>query len=160
MSAGGLITFVGYFDTLVWPMIALGQVVSMRSRAKASLKRVTNFLDQEEEIHNPDNAYVLEDVKGNVTFKDFSFAYPNTDADVLKNITIDIKAGESVGVVGKIGSGKTTLVNTLLRLYNIDKGKVFIDGHDVMDCDIESVRNAIGYVPQDNFLFSDKVKTT
>lgn len=113
MSAGGLITFVGYFDTLVWPMIALGQVVSMRSRAKASLKRVTNFLDQEEEIHNPDNAYVLEDVKGNVSFKDFSFAYPNTDADVLKNVTIDIKAGESVGVVGKIGSGKTTLVNTL-----------------------------------------------
>lgn len=158
MSAGGLITFVGYFDTLVWPMIALGQVVSMRSRAKASLKRVTNFLDQEEEIHNPDNAYVLEDVKGNVSFKDFSFAYPNTDADVLKNVTIDIKAGENVGVVGKIGSGKTTLVNTLLRLYNIDKGKVFIDGHDVMDCDIESVRDAIGYVPQDNFLFSDKVK--
>lgn len=79
---------------------------------------------------------------------------------MLKNVTIDIKAGESVGVVGKIGSGKTTLVNTLLRLYNIDKGKVFIDGHDVMDCDIESVRDAIGYVPQDNFLFSDKVKTT
>ena len=158
MSAGGLITFVGYFDTLVWPMIALGQVVSMRSRSKASLKRVTNFLDQEEEIHSPENAYVLQDVKGDVTFNDFSFAYPNTDADVLKNITLDIKAGESVGVVGKIGSGKTTLVNTLLRLYNVEKGKVFIDGHDVMDCDIESVRNAIGYVPQDNFLFSDKVK--
>ena len=158
MSAGGLITFVGYFDTLVWPMIALGQVVSMRSRSKASLKRITNFLDQEEEIHNPDNAYVLEAVKGDVTFSDFSFAYPNTDADVLKNVTVDIKAGESVGVVGKIGSGKTTLVNTLLRLYNIDKGKVFIDGHDVMDCDIQSVREAIGYVPQDNFLFSDKVK--
>lgn len=158
MSAGGLITFVGYFDTLVWPMIALGQVVSMRSRSKASLKRITNFLDQEEEIHNPENAYVLADVKGDVTFSDFSFAYPNTDADVLKNVSVDIKAGESVGVVGKIGSGKTTLVNTLLRLYNIDKGKVFIDGHDVMDCDIQSVRDAIGYVPQDNFLFSDKVK--
>lgn len=158
MSAGGLIMFVGYFDTLVWPMIALGQVVSMRSRSKASLKRITNFLDQEEEIHNPENAYVLADVKGDVTFSDFSFAYPNTDADVLKNVSVDIKAGESVGVVGKIGSGKTTLVNTLLRLYNIDKGKVFIDGHDVMDCDIQSVRDAIGYVPQDNFLFSDKVK--
>lgn len=158
MTAGGLITFVGYFDTLVWPMIALGQVVSMRSRSKASLKRVTNFLDQEEEIHNPENAYVLENVDGNVTFKDFSFAYPNTDRDVLKNISIDIKAGESVGVVGKIGSGKTTLVNTLLHLYNVEKGKVFIDGHDIMDCDIDSVRNAIGYVPQDSFLFSDKVK--
>ena len=158
MTAGGLITFVGYFDTLVWPMIALGQVVSMRSRSKASLKRVTAFLDQDEEIRNPDNAFVLENVKGDVTFNDFSFAYPNTDADVLKNVSIDIKAGESIGVVGKIGCGKTTLVNTLLHLYNVEKGKVFIDGHDIMDCDIDSVRNAIGYVPQDNFLFSDKVK--
>ncbi len=158
MTAGGLITFVGYFDTLVWPMIALGQVVSMRSRSKASLKRVTAFLDQDEEIRNPDNAFVLENVKGDVTFNDFSFAYPNTDADVLKNVSINIKAGESIGVVGKIGCGKTTLVNTLLHLYNVEKGKVFIDGHDIMDCDIDSVRNAIGYVPQDNFLFSDKVK--
>jgi len=158
MTAGGLITFVGYFDTLVWPMIALGQVVSMRSRSKASLKRVTAFLDQDEEIRNHDNAFVLENVKGDVTFNDFSFAYPNTDADVLKNVSIDIKAGESIGVVGKIGCGKTTLVNTLLHLYNVEKGKVFIDGHDIMDCDIDSVRNAIGYVPQDNFLFSDKVK--
>lgn len=158
MTAGGLITFVGYFDTLVWPMIALGQMVSMRSRSKASLKRITRFLDEEEEIRNPENAYVLENIKGDVKFDSFSFAYPGTDSDVLKNVSIDIKAGQSVGIVGKIGSGKTTLVNTLLHLYNVEKGKVFIDGHDIMDCDIDSVRNAIGYVPQDNFLFSDKVK--
>lgn len=158
MTAGGLITFVGYFDTLVWPMIALGQMVSMRSRSKASLKRITRFLDEEEEIRNPENAYVLENVKGDVKFDSFSFAYPGTDSDVLKNVSIDIKAGQSVGIVGKIGSGKTTLVNSLLHLYNVEKGKVFIDGHDIMDCDIDSVRNAIGYVPQDNFLFSDKVK--
>ena len=152
MTAGGLITFVGYFDTLVWPMIALGQMVSMRSRSKASLKRITRFLDEEEEIRN------LENVKGDVKFDSFSFAYPGTDSNVLKNVSIDIKAGQSVGIVGKIGSGKTTLVNSLLHLYNVEKGKVFIDGHDIMDCDIDSVRNAIGYVPQDNFLFSDKVK--
>ena len=158
MTAGGLITFVGYFDTLVWPMIALGQMVSMRSRSKASLKRITRFLDEEEEIRNPENAYVLENVKGDVKFDSFSFAYLGTDSDVLKNVSIDIKAGQSVGIVGKIGSGKTTLVNSLLHLYNVEKGKVFIDGHDIMDCDIDSVRNAIGYVPQDNFLFSDKVK--
>lgn len=158
MTAGGLITFVGYFDTLVWPMIALGQVVTMRSRSKASLKRITNFLDQEEEIRNPQNAVVLEDVKGEIKFDGFSFAYPNSDSNVLKNVNVEIKAGESVGIVGKIGSGKTTLVNTLLHLYNVERGKVFIDGHDIMDCDIDSLRNAIGYVPQDNFLFSDKVK--
>lgn len=158
MTAGGLITFVGYFDTLVWPMIALGQVVTMRSRSKASLKRITNFLDQEEEIHNPENAYALENIKGEVRFDGFSFAYPGSDANVLKNITFTVNPGESVGIVGKIGSGKTTLVNTLLHLYNVERGKVFIDGHDIMDCNIESLRDAIGYVPQDNFLFSDKVK--
>ncbi len=158
MTVGGLITFVGYFDTLVWPMIALGQVVTMRSRSKASLKRITNFLDQEEEIHNPENAYALENIKGEVRFDGFSFAYPGSDANVLKNITFTVNPGESVGIVGKIGSGKTTLVNTLLHLYNVERGKVFIDGHDIMDCNIESLRDAIGYVPQDNFLFSDKVK--
>lgn len=158
MTAGGLITFVGYFDTLVWPMIALGQVVTMRSRSKASLKRITNFLDQEEEIRNVENAYVLENVKGEIRFDNFSFAYPSSEANVLKNITFTVNPGESVGIVGKIGSGKTTLVNTLLHLYNVERGKVFIDGHDIMDCNIESLRDAIGYVPQDNFLFSDKVK--
>ena len=158
MTAGGLITFVGYFDTLVWPMIALGQVVTMRSRSKASLKRITNFLDQEEEIRNVENAYVLENVKGEIRFDNFSFAYPSSETNVLKNITFTVNPGESVGIVGKIGSGKTTLVNTLLHLYNVERGKVFIDGHDIMDCNIESLRDAIGYVPQDNFLFSDKVK--
>lgn len=158
MTAGRLITFVGYFDTLIWPMIALGQVVTMRSRSKASLKRITNFLDQEEEIRNPQNAVVLDNVKGEIKFDGFSFAYPNSDSNVLKNVSVEIKAGENVGIVGKIGSGKTTLVNTLLHLYNVEKGKVFIDGHDIMDCDIDSLRKAIGYVPQDNFLFSDKVK--
>ena len=158
MTAGGLITFVGYFDTLVWPMIALGQVVTMRSRSKASLKRITNFLDQEEEIRNVENAYVLENVKGEIRFDNFSFAYPSSEANVLKNITFTVNPGESVGIVGKIGSGKTTLVNTLLHLYNVERGKVFINGHDIMDCNIESLRDAIGYVPQDNFLFSDKVK--
>ena len=158
MTAGRLITFVGYFDTLIWPMIALGQVVTMRSRSKASLKRITNFLDQEEAIRNPQNAVVLDDVKGEIKFDGFSFAYPNSDSNVLKNVSVEIKAGENVGIVGKIGSGKTTLVNTLLHLYNVEKGKVFIDGHDIMDCDIDSLRKAIGYVPQDNFLFSDKVK--
>lgn len=158
LTAGQLITFVGYFDVMVWPMMALGQLVTMRSRSKTSLKRVTAFLDSEEDVKSPENAVVLQDVQGKIEFKDFSFQYPSNDVDVLKNITLTIDSGECVGVVGKIGSGKTTLVNTLLRLYNVQKGKVFIDDVDIMDCDIDSVRNAIGYVPQDNFLFSDKVK--
>jgi len=156
-TTGQFVEFIGYFDILIWPLIALGQVVSMRSRAKASFKRITNFLEQPEDIQNPQNAYVLQDVKGEVAFKDFSFAYPHEDKLSLDDINIDIKAGEKIGIVGKIGCGKSTIMNILLRLYNVKEGTVFIDGHDVMTCDISSVRNAIAYVPQDNFLFSDTI---
>lgn len=158
MTPGTLITFITYFDALIWPMIALGQIVSMRSRAKASLKRITYFLDQEEEIVNPENPIILGDVKGKITFNHFSFAYPGANDKSLSDVTFVINPGERIGIVGKIGSGKTTLVNSLLRLYNVEKGTLYIDDQDIMDCDIRSVRNAIGYVPQDNFLFSDKVR--
>ena len=158
MNAGELITFLGFFETLIWPMMCLGQIVSMRSRGKASLKRITAYLDQEEEIKNPKDVIVLENVKGKITFKNFSFAYPNANKDSLTNINLEIKSGETIGVVGKIGSGKSTFANALLRLYNLEKGSLFIDDIDIMDCNIASVRDNIGYVPQDNFLFSDKVK--
>ncbi len=158
MNAGELITFLGFFETLIWPMMCLGQIVSMRSRGKASLKRITAYLDQEEEIKSPKDAIVLENVRGKITFKDFSFSYPNSNKESLHNINLEIKSGETIGVVGKIGSGKSTFANALLRLYNLEKGSLFIDDIDIMDCNIASVRDNIGYVPQDNFLFSDKVK--
>jgi ATP-binding cassette subfamily B protein len=84
--------------------------------------------------------------------------YPDGTANSLEGVSFEIAPGEIVGIVGKIGSGKTTLVNSLLRLYNVEEGTLFIDGHDIMQCDIASVREAISYVPQDNFLFSDKVR--
>lgn len=158
LNPGSLVEFILYFESLVWPLIAMGQIISMRSRSKASLKRITQFLDQEEDVKNPENAHVLENVSGRITFKDFSFIYPDANITSLHNISFEIQPGEIVGIVGKIGSGKTTLVNSLLRLYNVDRGTLFIDGHDIMDCDIASVRDAISYVPQDNFLFSDKVR--
>ena len=119
MTAGLLVEFVLYFENLIWPLIALGQIVSMRSRAKASLKRITNYLDQEEDIINPENGHVLENVSGKITFSNFSFAYPKAKTHSLNDISFEIKPGELVGIVGKIGSGKTTLVNSLLRLYNV-----------------------------------------
>ena len=122
LDAGLLVTFVGTFDYLIWPMMALGQIVSMRSRAKASLRRIENFLDQEEEIQNPENAIVLSDVKGKITFNDYSFNYPGSKEPSLKNITFEINAGETIGIVGKIGSGKSTLVNSLLRMDNSNNG--------------------------------------
>ncbi|WP_211320985.1 ABC transporter ATP-binding protein [Anaeroplasma bactoclasticum] len=159
LGAGGLVAFIALFDSLIWPMIAMGQIVSMRSRAKASLKRVSQFLDAEEDIKNPVNAHVLENVSGKITFNHFSFSYPDAPVEVksLEDVTFEINAGETIGIVGKIGCGKTTLVNSLLRLYNVEKGSILIDGHDIMECDITSLRNAIAYVPQDNFLFSDKI---
>ncbi|MBQ6333958.1 MAG: ABC transporter ATP-binding protein [Erysipelotrichaceae bacterium] len=158
MSAGKLTTFIGYVDTLIWPMIAMGQILQMHSRFKTSAGRIYAFLDQEEEIHNSENAVVLDKCQGKITFKDFSFAYPDGDTHSLKNVSFEIQPGEMVGLVGKIGSGKTTLVNSLLRLYNIERGKIFIDDVDLMDIDITSLRDAIAYVPQDNFLFSDNIR--
>ena len=153
-----LIEFVGYLDILIWPMIALGQIVPMRSRSKASLKRVSAFLDSEVAVKSPKDAIKLTDVKGDIEYRNFSFTYPNEKNPWLRDINISIKAGERIGIVGKIGCGKTTLVNVLLMIYNVAPGTLFIDGHDIMTLDIDSVRDQIAYVPQDNFLFSDTIE--
>ena len=153
-----LIVFIGYMDILIWPMIALGQVVPMYSRSRASLKRVSAFLSSEINVKSPENAVKLEQVEGNITYRNFSFSYPTYDYANLKNINLEIKVGESIGIVGKIGSGKTTLVNVLLMMYNVEPGTLFIDGKDIMTLDIDSLRDHIAYVPQDNFLFSDSIE--
>lgn len=158
LTAGKLVTFIGYVDVLIWPMIAMGQILQMFSRFKSSSKRVFDYLNEEEEIHNVDNPISLDDCKGEITFNHFSFIYPDGSNESLKDISFKINPGELIGVVGKIGSGKTTLVNSLLRLYNIEKNQIFIDGVDIMDLDIKSLRDNIAYVPQDNFLFSSTVQ--
>lgn len=158
LTAGKLVTFIGYVDVLIWPMIAMGQILQMFSRFKSSSKRVFDYLDEEEEIHNVDNPISLDDCKGKISFNHFSFIYPDGSNESLKDISFKINPGELIGVVGKIGSGKTTLVNSLLRLYNIEKNQIFIDGVDIMDLDIKSLRDNIAYVPQDNFLFSSTVQ--
>ena len=158
LTPGKLVTFVGFFDTLIWPMIALGSLFSMHARARASLKRVTNFLDAPEDVKDKEDAYELTDVKGGVEFRNCTFAYPSSpDAEVLKDVSLKINPGEFIGVVGRVGSGKTTLMTLLLRLYNLEDGTLFIDGHDIMKCKISSVRSAVSFVSQDNFLFSDTV---
>lgn len=158
LTAGKLVTFIGYVDVLIWPMIAMGQILQMFSRFKSSSKRVFDYLDEEEEIHNIDNPISLDDCKGEISFNHFSFIYPDGSNESLKDISFKINPGELIGVVGKIGSGKTTLVNSLLRLYNIEKNQILIDGVDIMDLDIKNLRDNIAYVPQDNFLFSSTVQ--
>lgn len=158
LQAHAVIEFIGYLDILIWPMMALGQIVSMRSRSKASLKRVSAFLDTEIVVKSPENAVKVKHLEGNISYRNFSFHYPNYDASSLSNITLDIKAGESIGIVGKIGCGKSTLVNVLLMLYNLEPNTLFVDGLDITTLDIASLRDQIAYVPQDNFLFSDSIE--
>ncbi len=158
-SAADLATMLGYFDLIIWPMIALGQIISMYSRCKTSMKRIAHFLDAPEDIFDKADALEIDDVKGEITFKNFTFTYPGENKKPwLKNINLTIKAGETIGIIGKIGSGKTTLANSLLRIYNVDENEVFIDGVDIMNIKLDSLRSAIAYVPQDNFLFSDTIK--
>ena len=158
LQAHVVIEFIGYLDILIWPMMALGQIVSMRSRSKASLKRISAFLDTEIVVKSPENAVKVKHLEGNISYRNFSFHYPNYDASSLSNITLDIKAGESIGIVGKIGCGKSTFVNVLLMFYNLEPNTLFVDGLDITTLDIASLRDQIAYVPQDNFLFSDSIE--
>ena len=137
-------------------MIAFAQIINIHSRGTTSLKRVSELLNEKVEILD----YLPSDVScisGDIEFKNFSFTYPDSDVPSLHNISFKVNKGETIGIVGKIGCGKTTLVNVLLRLYNVEEGTIFIDGVDLMKMPIKLLRDSIGYVPQDNFLFSDKV---
>ena len=156
ISRDELISFILYFDNIVWPMMALGQIVSLISRGKTSLKRVSNFLDEKIDITDVD-VVDKEEIKGKIKIDNLTYSYPGGDA-VLKNVSLEIMPGENIGIVGKVGSGKTTLANILLRLDNIDDKKVYLDDVDIMKLPIKLVRESIGYVPQDNFLFSSSIK--
>lgn len=158
LEADSLVTFIGYFDTLIWPVMALGQIITMRSRSKASLERISQYLEQNEDIVHIQNPIHLSNPKGKITFNNFSFKYPTSNNNSLSNISLEIKPGELIGVVGKIGSGKTTLMNSLLHLYNIEPNSILIDDIDLMKIDFSELRDIIAFVPQDNFLFSDKIK--
>lgn len=157
-NAGQLMEFIGYFTAVVWPAMAVSELIEMHSRGKASLARIGKLLDTEPDVKDaPDVAPIPEPVRGEITFSHLTFRYPGGEHDVLHDITLTIRAGERVGLVGKTGSGKTTLVDLLLRTYNVPDGTVFLDGHDVNRIPIRQVRASAAYVPQDNFLFSDTI---
>ena len=157
-NAGQLLEFIGYFTSVIWPVMAVSELIDMSSRGKASLLRIQQLLDAPIEITDRPNAYALEDAKGEISFRNLTFRYPGGEFDALRDISLTIRAGESIGLVGKTGSGKTTLVDLLLRTYNVPDGSVFLDGQDVNNLTLQSVRENFAYVPQDNFLFSDTIE--
>ena len=156
-NAGQLVEYIGYFEAIVWPIMAVAMLIEKSSRGKASLNRITELLDAPIDVADRPGVPDLANVQGGVEFRNLTFRYPDGEFDVLKNISFTIQPGERVGIVGKTGAGKTALVDLLLRTYNVPDGTLFVDGKDVNTVSIHSVRNACAYVPQDNFLFSDTI---
>ena len=156
-SVGNLTEYVSYFNTLTWPMMAIGQLINLRSQAKASLGRVSKLLDELPEI--TDNKEVIKSqINGKIEFKHLNFQYADADTPILNDISFVINKGQMVGILGKTGSGKSTLVDLLLRMYNVKENELFLDDVDIMNLPFKQVRENIGYVPQDNFLFSDTIR--
>jgi ATP-binding cassette subfamily B protein len=156
ITLGEFIAFNTYLTMIIRPVIMLGRIVTVFERGMASLKRLNDIFNLEPEIL--DGAKELKaPLKGQIELINLNFTYPNSNQKVLEDINLTIKKGSTVGIVGKTGSGKTTLANLLLKLYNVDDGQIYLDGNDINDYCLETIRNGVGFVPQDNFLFSASI---
>ena len=157
LNAGQLVEFIGYFTSIIWPVTAVADLVNLNSQGKASLERIGEFLDTPSDVADV-NVIDGVEIKGEIEFKNLTFSHPNTDRDILKSVSFKINAGERVGLIGRTGAGKTTIVDLILRTYNVPDGTVFIDGTDINRIPIKTLRAGAAYVPQDNFLFSDTIE--
>lgn len=155
-SLGTIAEFIIYVNMLTWPVATVGWVTSIVQQAEASQKRINEFLTIEPEIKNTVENHT--NVMGNITFNNVFFTYDDTNIEALKGISFTLKAGETLAIIGKTGSGKSTILELIGRLYDIDKGSILIDGIEINQHNLQDLRNSIGYVPQDAFLFSDTIK--
>ena len=158
ISLGDFVAFNGYLAMIMRPVISIGRIINIFQRGMASYKRLGEIFEVEPGIRDeipPSGS--MERLEGNLSIRDLSFRYPGQEEYALKDININLKKGRILGVIGRTGSGKTTLVNLLLRLYNVEPGKILLDGKDINEYSLEELRENIGYVPQDNFLFSDSI---
>ena len=158
MLLGDFIAFNAYLGLMMWPARALGMVIVFMQRGAASMDRLTNIFKTEPEIVDREGAIELDEIKGNIEFKNVSFKYAPELPYALKDISFKIEPGKTLAILGRTGSGKSSIVNVLLRLYDIDEGEILVDGHEVKDVTLNSLRENISYVPQDDFLFSKTVK--
>ena len=157
-NSAKLIEFISYFNSIVWPIMAFSHLIEMSSRGKASLKRIQELLDSKIEVYDKENVRTdINEIKGKIEFRNLTFKYPNAEYDSLINASFVINEGENIGIIGKTGSGKTTLVDLILRTYNVPDNSIFIDNVDINLLPIKLVRKYCAYVPQDNFLFSTSV---
>ena len=156
LSIGNIAEFLIYVYLLTWPVTALGWITSIIQRASASQKRINEFLRESSDITSSENKRII--LQGKIEFKNVFFKYSDTKIQGMENISFTINPGDSLGIIGSTGSGKSTIANSILRLFDIDKGQILIDDTDIKQLNISHFRKQIGYVPQDVFLFSDTVE--
>lgn len=159
ITLGRFIAFNQYINMLVWPMLACGDAITMFSQGGASIKRIQDIFEEKPEIFDDVNVEQIDELKGDITFNHLTFAHRGSVEPTLKDICLDVKAGTTLAVIGRTGNGKSTLVNLLLHLYNTNPGMILIDGKDINAIPLKTLRENIAYVPQDNFLFSDTLRS-
>jgi ATP-binding cassette subfamily B multidrug efflux pump len=157
LSLGEFVAFLGYLAMLTWPTIAIGWVINIFQRGAASMTRILQLLQIEPQIRQADNASAPHPSEGRIEIRNLSFGYPGSNRQVLKDISLTIPAGETLAIVGSTGSGKSTLINLISRLYDPPVGCIFIDGLDIKSWPLSQLRRMIGHVPQETFLFSDTI---
>ncbi|MCK5763225.1 MAG: ABC transporter ATP-binding protein [Clostridiales bacterium] len=156
MTLGDFVAFISYIEILTWPMMAIGFVVNVLQRGMASMKRINVLLDSKSNIED----YADENIENiDIEFRNLTFKYPDTNIDILNNINLTIPTGSSLGILGRTGSGKTTIINLLTRLYQVEKNMIFIGNKDFLSYSTKDIRNLFGVVPQDNFLFSTSIES-
>ena len=157
ITIGQLISFVGYINALIWPMFAIGRLFNVLERGNASYDRIQNIL-QEKSLITESQQGLTELNRGELHFKVQSFTYPDGEQPVLKNVHFELTPGKTLGIVGRVGSGKSTIIKLILRRFDDYQGLITIDGHDIHDYSLDTLLSNIGYVPQNSFLFSTSVK--
>ena len=156
-NLGIIVEFLLYVNMLTWPVATVGWVTSIVQQAEASQRRINEFLKEKPQIQNPTSA--PEDVQGAIAFKNVTFTYEDTNITALKGVSFEVKSGETLAIIGKTGSGKSTILELIGRLYDVEQGEVTIDKKPVQSMNLKELRYSIGYVPQDAFLFSDSIKS-